>query len=691
MANLLFEIGTEEIPAKFMPPALKQLKELAEKKLKEQRLKYKELNTYGTPRRIVLEIKDLDSRQEDLEDEVKGPSAKAAYDAEGNLSKAALGFAKGQGVDPKDLQIKDTPNGQYVFANRKEIGKDANEVLKEMLPGLALSLYFPKPMRWGDKETRYARPIRWLVALLDTEIIPFEIEGIHSDRITRGHRFLGSDHIMIKEASAYFSLMKDNYVIVDQAERKKLIVEQIIELNKTIEGKVESDENLLNEIVYLVEYPTALVGGFSKDYLEIPKECIITPMKEHQRYFPVLKEDGELLPMFVTVRNGDSEHLDIVRQGNEKVLKARLDDAKFFFDEDRKKKLEDYVEKLKTVVFQAKLGTIYEKVERIEKGAKNLIASLNIDEETSKRALRAAYLAKADLETNMVYEFSELQGIMGSKYALYSGENEIVAKAIFEHYLPRNADDFLPETIEGTLISIADKIDTITGCFLVGIEPTGSQDPYALRRQALGICKILLAKKLDINLTTLIARSIENYAQKLEINNTEEIIKKIYDFFELRVRNILTDANYRYDVIEAIISVGYDHLNHIVMKAEALNEIKGTEEFTKLLTAFTRANNLAKKAESIVINEEYLVEDSEKELYQVLTKGQEVVQKALENHKFKEVLQVISKFEEPINKFFADVMVMDKDEKIKNNRLALLKQITLLVEPIADLTKIVQD
>lgn len=691
MANLLFEIGTEEIPAKFMPPALKQLKELTEKALDEHRLKYKELNTYGTPRRFVLEIKDLDTKQADLEIESKGPSAKAAFDEEGNPSKAALGFAKSQGIDPADLELRDTPNGEYVFAKRQELGKDASEILKDILPKLALGLSFPKPMRWGDKEIRYARPIRWLVALLDDEVIPFEIEEIYSDRISRGHRFLGSDHIVIDKASNYHTLMEDNYVLIDPEQRKRIILEQIEDLNKTIQGKVELDSNLLEEVIYLVEYPTALLGGFSEDYLELPKECIITPMKEHQRYFPVLKENGELLPKFVTVRNGDEAHLDIVREGNEKVLQARLEDAKFFFDEDRKNNLDFFVEKLKTVVFQAELGTVYEKKERIERSVKKLNEILNIDEQTSKRALRAAHLAKADLETNMVNEFAELQGIMGSKYAQHFGEEEEVSAAIFEHYLPRNAEDRLPETMEGTLVSLADKMDTITGCFLVGIEPTGSQDPYALRRQALGICKILLDKKLDLKITSLIEGSLENYAQKMEVKDADKIVQKIYEFFQLRVRNILTDAKYRYDIIEAIIASGYDHLDHTLMRAQALNEIKATEEFTKLLTAFTRANNLAKKAEGTEIKEEYLIEKSEKELYQVLLKEKQTVKQALENQAYKEALGVISKFEEPINAFFDDVMVMDKDENIKNNRLALLKQITLLAEPIADLSKIVQD
>lgn len=690
MRNILLEIGTEEIPAKFMPPALQQLKDMAEKKFSEARLEWEEVNTYGTPRRIVLFVRGLPEVQKDLVEEVKGPSAKVAFDSEGNPTKAAQGFARGQGVDIKDLTVKEIDGGSYVFALKKIAGRPVQEVLEEILPQLVLGINFPKPMRWGHSDLKYARPIRWLVALFGSQVISFNIAGVASDRISRGHRFLGQERIEIADADQYFSLMEANYVLVDPSQRGEIITEEIKQLAASVKGRVEPDEELLEEIVYLIEYPTALMGGFDEKYLEIPKEAVITPMKEHQRYFPVLDTHGKLLPKFITVRNGNKKHLDIVQAGNEKVLEARLADAKFFYDEDQKIKLAGYVDKLKTIVFQESLGTIYEKVERIKLGITNLSHILGIERSVEERALRAAHLAKADLVTNMVYEFPELQGIMGEKYALLSGEDQVVAKAIFEHYLPRNAGDILPETLEGTLVSIADKMDTIAGCFTVGIEPTGSQDPYALRRQALGICHIILEKGLNLSLKGVIGQALENYQSKVDFNQAQLTIN-IYCFFEQRVRNILADRGHRYDVIEAIIAAGYDNLIETLLRAKALESVKGTETFNKLLTAFTRANNLAKKAVQEKLEEQYLVEQVEKDLYQKLVQVEKEVQMALQIRDFTTALTRVALLEEPINAFFTGVMVMAEDEKIKENRLALLLKITKLVEPIADLTKIVQD
>ena len=690
MANLLLEIGTEEIPAKFMPSALKQLQELAENKFKETRIDYTQINTYGTPRRIVLFVQGLPEKQEDLIQEVKGPSAKVAFDNEGKPTKAAQGFARGQGVEVTDLKVKETDNGTYVFALKKETGKPVAEVLAEILPDLVVGIHFPKPMRWGSLEIRYARPIRWLVALLDNQVINFNIEGLASNNISRGHRFLGSQEICISSADEDFKLMEENFVIVDQNKRQEMILNQIKDLADSVQGIVEPDKELLEEITFLIEYPTALMGGFNPKYLELPKEVVITPMKEHQRYFPVLTKTGELLPKFITVRNGNAEYLEVVQEGNEKVLEARLADAKFFYDEDRKVKLADYVEKLKAIVFQEKLGTVYEKVERIQKGTGFLAQLLEVDTLVKEKALRAAFLSKADLVTNMVYEFPELQGVMGEKYALTSGEDPVVARAIFEHYLPRHGEDKLPQSMEGALVSIADKIDTIAGCFAVGIEPTGSQDPYALRRQAAGICSIILDKQLDLNLTVLIEQALDNYEGKLDLNK-EKLIQTIYNFFEQRVRNILHEKGHRYDVIESIITAGYDNLSQTILRAQALEKVKGTDTFSKLLTAFTRANNLAKKAESNIIKEEYLVEKVEQDLYAELIRVEKQVKENIETQDYQLALEAVANLEEQINAFFEGVMVMVEDENIKNNRLALLCKVTKLVEPIADLTKIVQD
>ncbi len=689
MSDLLLEIGLEEVPAKFMPPALAELKQMAETQLKEQRIQYDEVATYGTPRRIVLLVKNLADKQEDLEEEAKGPAVKAAYDAEGNPTKAALGFARGQGVDVKDLYQKEVNGGMYVFATKKAAGVATAETLPTLLPQLVCGIHFPKPMRWGFTELRYARPIRWIVALHGKEIVPFTIEDITSGNISRGHRYLGSDHLEIPCAEDYLDVMEKDYVIVDQNRRQAMILEQMQALAEQAGGTVDMDEELLEEVLYLVEYPTALMGNFNPAYMLMPEQLIITPMKEHQRYFPVLK-GHHLMPKFITVRNGNGEHLEIVQQGNEKVLEARLADAKFFYDEDLKIKLEDNVEKLKSIVFQEKLGTIYEKMLRVQQGVIVIADLLQLGDGVKERALRAAYLAKADLVSNVVYEFPELQGLMGEKYAYAQGEHPLTAKAISEHYLPKNADGEIPLTFEGLTVSIADKMDTIVGCFAAGIEPTGSQDPYALRRQAAGICSMILGRSVLVSLTALIKQAITHYPNEI-VGDKEALCQRVYGFFEQRIRNVLNDRGFRYDVVEAVVSCGYDNLTETLLRAEALNKMRTTDTFAKVLTAFTRANNLAKKAASDAVEEANLVEPVEKQLWSDVQFAENAIAEQAQRRQYAEALTIISTLEESISAFFDGVMVMDENEAIKNNRLALLRRVSALSDKIADLTKIVQD
>ena len=689
MSDLLLEIGLEEVPAKFMPPALAELKQMAETQLKEQRIQYDEVATYGTPRRIVLLVKNLADKQEDLEEEAKGPAVKAAYDAEGNPTKAALGFARGQGVDVKDLYQKEVNGGMYVFATKKAAGVATAETLPTLLPQLVCGIHFPKPMRWGFTELRYARPIRWIVALHGKEIVPFTIEDITSGNISRGHRYLGSDHLEIPCAEDYLDVMEKDYVIVDQNRRQAMILEQMQALAEQAGGTVDMDEELLEEVLYLVEYPTALMGNFNPAYMLMPEQLIITPMKEHQRYFPVLK-GHHLMPKFITVRNGNGEHLEIVQQGNEKVLEARLADAKFFYDEDLKIKLEDNVEKLKSIVFQEKLGTIYEKMLRVQQGVIVIADLLQLGDGVKERALRAAYLAKADLVSNVVYEFPELQGLMGEKYAYAQGEHPLTAKAISEHYLPKNADGEIPLTFEGLTVSIADKMDTIVGCFAAGIEPTGSQDPYALRRQAAGICSMILGRSVLVSLTALIKQAITHYPNEI-VGDKEALCQRVYGFFEQRIRNVLNDRGFRYDVVEAVVSCGYDNLTETLLRAEALNKMRTTDTFAKVLTAFTRANNLAKKAASDAVEEANLVEPVEKQLWSDVQFAENAIAEQAQRRQYAEALTIISTLEESISAFFDGVMVMDENEAIKNNRLALLRRVSALSNQIADLTKIVQD
>ena len=687
MSDLLLEIGTEEIPAKFMPQALAELAKITKEKLDENRLSYGKINAWGTPRRLSLYVYDLAETQSDLAEEVRGPAVKAAFDQEGKPTKAAIGFAKGQGVEVESLITKDLPNGSYVFALKKAQGVAANMVLPEILPQLALSLHFPKPMRWGYNEVRYARPIRWIVALNDDKVIDFNIENIKSGRISRGHRFLGSDNIEIAKAQDYLAKMEENYVIVDPKRREDMILEQIHELEKSVDGTAQIDEDLLEEVVFLVEYPTALMGNFDASYLIMPEQLVITPMKEHQRYFPVLK-GHHLMPKFITVRNGDSQYLDVVQAGNEKVLVARLDDAKFFYTEDLKVNLHDNIPKLKTIIFQEKLGTVYDKTQRVKKGVENIADLLKVGFEVKERASLAVDLCKADLVSNVVYEFPELQGIMGEKYAFAQGEHPLVAKAISEHYLPRFAGDEIPLTFEGLILSIADKLDTICGCFAVGIEPSGSQDPYALRRQALGICTMIKNRGILVSLKALIAQAVENLPQDL-IADKAALEEKVYAFFEQRVRNILNDSAITFDVVEAVIAAGYDNVSEVLLKAKALQEFKTNEAFAGLMTVYTRANNLAKKAESMEMSEQYLTNEAEKALYDGIIQASIEMELLEAQRKYTQSLLAMAALEDTVNNFFESVMVMDEDENIRRNRLAMLAQFAALAENIADLSKLV--
>ncbi|MDD2432137.1 MAG: glycine--tRNA ligase subunit beta [Clostridia bacterium] len=690
MADYLLEIGTEEIPAKFMSSALVQLKDLAAQKLQAQRLKYKTIRTMGTPRRLALLVEDLAEQGEDLKEEVRGPARKVAFDSIGKPTKAALGFARSQGVAVENLVVQETKNGAYLFALKEVKGRAAAQVLAEIAPQLIQELNFPKTMRWGEEELHFARPIRWLVSLLDEQIIPLQIAGLYAGRITRGHRFLGEERIIIKHPQVYQELLKENYVLVDQEVREKECWRQISEIADEVQGKVEQDQKLLEEVTYLLEWPTALLGCFSEEYLSLPEEVVITPMREQQRYFPVRDQEGNLLNRFITVRNGTSEHLDLVRVGNERVLKARLADAHFFWTEDLKVKLADYLPRLEKVVFQESLGTVAQKAIRMEKIVEQLAKKLQLKNIVAQNACRAARLTKADLVTNMVGEFPELQGIMGYYYALHSGEKKAVAQAISEHYRPRFTGDVLPVSLEGALVSIADKIDTLVGCFAIGIEPTGSQDPYALRRQAMGVCQILLAHQLEVSVDELIILALNNYqgllSEKQLGKHTEEKIKQ---FLQIRLKNILSEKGHKYDVIEAVLAVEYAVPLTTMLRAEALSQMRNREDFKALLTSFTRAYNLTKKNKGGKIKPSYFEDETEKELYEALAKTAEQLQSLLAVRDFQGIIVELSKLAGYIDDFFVAVMVMTEDEELQKNRLGLLAWFVILTQNVGDLSKIV--
>lgn len=681
--DLLLEIGTEEVPAHFMSGILAQLKEKATAKFQEMRLDFDEVTTLGTPRRTALLVKNLAETQQGASSEYKGPSTAIAFDKDGNPTKAAIGFARGKKVDVADLVVKDG----YVYAVSSEEGKQTVELLPTLLKELVEGLNFPKNMRWGDLDFRFVRPLRWLVALYDEEVIDFTVANVKSGRVSRGHRFLSEGDFTINKASDYEQACKEAFIIVDQEKRRDIIKAQIEEIAKAHNGHAEITEDLLEEVIYLVEYPTALCGTFEDKYLKLPKEAVMTPMRDHQRYFPVLDDNNNLLPLFITVRNGGDYCLDKVQHGNERVLRARLADAQFFFDEDRKHSLYDYVEKLKTVVFQEGLGTIYDKANRLAELSAFIGEKVNATEDEIKTTKRAAILAKADLVSAMVCEFTELQGIMGREYALLDGEGQEVATAIYEHYMPRFAGDAEPASVAGRLVSLADKMDNIVATFSRGLVPTGSQDPFALRRQALGIVHTII----EANYTISISEIADKAMDLLNITDSEkraEIQKNVAEFFTLRLKNVLSDNDVRYDIIDAVLE-NADEVAGTYAKACVTAQEIASGVLNDAIQAFVRVGNISKKAENNVINEALFTLDEEKALYNIYVAVAKDVETALNNKDYKTAIDKMQELTAPINNFFDNVMVMDKDEQIKNNRLALLKNIDTLIKSVADFGKIV--
>lgn len=681
--TLLLEIGTEEVPAHVMPGILSQLKENAAKTFEELRIEYKNIKTLGTPRRSALLVEGLAEQQADLSKENRGPAVNIAFDADGNPTKAAQGFARGQGVKPEELVTKDG----YVYAMVHEKGGQTVDLLGDTLKGLVDGLNFPNNMHWADLDYKFIRPLRWLVALYGQDVIDFEVANVKSGRTSRGHRFLSEGDFEIANAEDYVEACRKASIIVDQNERCEMIRQQIAEVAAANGGQAEVNEDLLEEVLYLVEYPTALCGKFDEKYLALPAEAVITPMRDHQRYFPVLK-DGQLLPLFITIRNGGKEHLETVQHGNERVLRARLEDAQFFFDEDRKKTLEQHGEKLKTVVFQDGLGTIYDKALRLEVLAGYIADAIGANEQDKKDAVRAAKLAKADLVTGMVTEFTELQGVMGREYALLDGETKAVAQAIDEHYMPRFAGDSQPASVAGRIVSLADKIDTIVGTFSRGLIPTGSQDPFALRRQALGIVNMLKEAQYHISLSQLVAKAME-LLKIADAGQQTKLQNDVADFMKLRLKNVLADAGIRYDVVDAVF-VTVDDIYGVFLRAQAVNEAV-KQDMEKTIQAFVRTGNIARKAEDVqaAVEADILAEQVEKDLCKAYEAASDKAEKEIAAQDYAGAIATLSQLAAPIDAFFDGVMVMDKDEKIKNNRLGLLKLVDNLICQVADFSKIV--
>jgi glycyl-tRNA synthetase beta chain len=716
--DLLLEIGLEEMPARFVRGAVNQLGDKVQALLESARIAYGALHVYATPRRLAVLVEDVALRGTDIHDEVKGPSRKIAQDAAGNWSKAALGFARSQGVDPATLTFKELGGVEYIYAARVQAGVETANILPDGLKNLITGMSFPKNMRWGSYELKFVRPIRWLVALFGEDVIPFEITDVKTGRRSRGHRFLGSGETEFARPSDYVDALRREYVLVDIAEREALIVAQIEALAASKGWTVHIQEDLREEVLFLVEWPTALYGAFSEEFLSIPKAVLITSMREHQRYFPVLDAAGNLLPYFVTVRNGDSVHIDEVARGNEKVLRARLSDAKFFYEEDQKLTIDACLAKLENIVYQVELGSVADKVRRIEAITKQLVRWLAFTPAEKEEALRAAHISKFDLVTQMVYEFPELQGTMGEDYARRLGETEYVAVAIDEHYQPRYAGDSAPSTKFGAVVALADKIDTIVGSFSLGKIPTGSQDPYALRRQASGILQIIMAHNMPITLAELFRLALLVYSVgPAFVNSTSETSKpdfagmpaeqpvvpnanwdtvrtELENFFLLRVKNVLlSEQNVRHDIVDAVLATDFLDLRRAVLRASTLSlYVQGdrTADFKLVVDALTRVNNLAQKAEGTqVANPALFVLPAEQSLYDAWSKLGPLTEEAMARDDYAAALDHLAALKEPINAYFNDVMVMDQDAQIKANRLAQLKQIADVSSKIADFGKLV--
>lgn len=683
--DLLFEIGLEEVPARFVRDAMEQLGKRMADWLTQSRIAYGALRTYATPRRLAVLVEAVSESSSDQTQEVRGPSRQVAIDEQGEWSKAAQGFARSQGVSIEELNIKDVNGTDYVFATKLTKGEDTASLLSEGLLKIIHSIHFAKPMRWGDHDVRFIRPIRWLVALFGEQIIPLTIAKVNADRFSQGHRFLGGGvKVAITTPDNYVAQLKEHYVYVDVDERKSLIISQIEQLAAEKDWTVSIEEELLEEVLFLVEYPSALSGNFAAEYLHIPQEVLITSMREHQRYFPVLDEQGKLLPHFVTVRNGDQTSLDLITKGNEKVLHARLSDAAFFYDEDLKLSLDDAVAQLDKVVFHDRLGSIGSKVKRIEQLAYKLGQQLSFEADKMDKIARTASLCKFDLVTQMVNEFPELQGTMGEYYALHAGEDTAVARAINEHYEPRFSGDCSPSSLIAAIVSIADKIDTIVGCFMIGIVPTGSQDPYALRRQAAGIVQILHDHHLVYSLEQLFKQALAIYEQQGHtLDDYSEVISQLQQFFQLRLEHLLTQQQLRHDVVSALLASQTDDIHALVERGQVLMQSLGEPEFKRVIESFVRTINLAAKATADHINPSLFENDAERQLHDVVLSVEQSYKQHTAQGDSKLGLEQLATLQQPIDAFFDQVMVMAEDEQVKHNRLALLARITSLLNQFA--------
>lgn len=684
--DLLLEIGTEEIPAAFLPQAMSDMEAMIRREFTELMISHGEVKTMATPRRLVLSVTEVAEKQEERVMEKLGPAMKSAFDAQGNPTPAATGFARSQGVSVDSLTTVSTDKGEYIAVRKKISGQETEALLPAIMPKFIASIPFRKSMRWADFELRFARPIHWILALYGSEVIPFRLENITSSNRSYGHRFLKPASFAVKNLEEYLRKAREHFVIVDQDERKQLILKETDRVARSLTGKALYNDELLEQVTFIVEYPSVISGSFDVDYLSLPKEVLTTSMMTQQKYFPLTDGKGNLLPYFLTIMNGLPRDPAVVGRGNEKVIRARLSDAKFFFEEDRKIPLEDCVEDLRGVVFHTLLGTSYEKVMRFRTLAVEIASLLNPD--LQERVFRVATLAKADLCTQMVGEFPELQGIMGREYAILCGEDPRVACGIYEHHLPTSATGDLPDTEEGALVSIADKMDSIAGFFGVNLLPTGTADPYALRRQALGIINIILAKQYPLSLEELTDRSLSILGSRLK-RPADAVKADILAFFKSRFENQLISQGHLYDVVDAVLATEAADLVKAVKKIAALEDLKHDADFAALAIAFKRVVNIVKDFRGGDIDPLLFENEAETNLYRRHLEIKEKVQGFIQTGAYLQALREIARLRPPVDVFFDAVLVMAEDKNIRVNRLSLLAAISSLFREIADFSKIV--
>ena len=687
MQDLLFEIGTEELPASFQAPALKQLKDKFIGKAKDLNIEHGEINCFATPRRLAITVKDIIEKQEDSKEELLGPSKKAAYDADGNPTKAAEGFARSKGASVEELKLVETPKGEYLMLVREVKGQNSTALLPIILKEIIQELSFAKSMKWGSNLSTFARPIQWILALFGETVLGIEHDGIVSSNTTRGHRFLANKSFEINNISSYESDLLANFVVADPGKRRKMVITEIKQAVSDWQqtaGNVAIDEALVDTVNNLVEYPYGVCGEFDEKFLQLPDEVLITSMREHQKYFTVVDDEGHLVSSFVAVNNTRVNSIDVTRKGHQRVLRARLEDALFFFETDKQEKLEDRVQSLKGIVFQAKLGTMAEKNERIVKLTR-VLAGL-IKPELVEDACRAARLCKADLMSDMVGEFPSLQGVLGAAYSLHDGEKEAISVAIKEHYMPKRSGADIPTGDIGAIVGLADRIDTIVGCFGIGQVPTGTADPFGLRRLTLAVLHTIEGKAYTVSLADIIRKALALYGDKVDDASSDTVVK-ILDFMKGRYANDSVAKGQNAGAVDAVLSVRFDDVLDSNSRIAALEKVRGDESFTVLAGSFKRIRNIIKQNSATTVETDLFEENSEKELYALFIEVEKEMNGYIADTDYLSALKVMLKMKEPVDSFFDNVMVMAEDEKIKTNRLNLLTALASLILGIADISK----